>query len=600
MDNSRLDYKPLGCYCADNLYAKRVITRRGDRRYAYLKLVESYRDHGRVRQRLVANLGREDALKASGQLEQLAAAFARLDPPMLGIRRDIGPLLLVRHYLERLGLPAIIQRALPGRGRAQLTSSEVVVAMIANRLCAPSPLYDISGWASSAALAEVFGIPAMLLNDDRLGRALEAFAPQAEAIRGAVALAAIERFGVEAGRLHLDLTALKVCGAHEHSSLVARGWNADRQFQRQVQVLEATTASGIPLYVRPQPGDAAELTCIGAALERLAALLPKDLVICADSALGHLKNLCATDRAQLFFVVPLREASGFQGRYRDEVGPQALKPLAHVSRRDRRLPPAQRTQYRGCLRSFAVPDPETKQVHAFRVAYIWSSEEARSVAEARERALGAAETALGRVQRGLGGQHYRTKPQVDDRVSTILGQAVKGWLTVTTGMEGKRPTLTFARNHAAIAQSAELDGLYALATNLPGPLTATRLLRLYKEQSLVESRHRDLKGPLRVRPIFLHNDDRIQALISIVGLALLIFGLIELDLRRALGSQDELQGLLPEGRAARPTGRNILAAFQGLGLTYTRDGVAIDRLTRTQRRILQLLGVPIPWPERQS
>src|SRR5258708_12433944 len=93
--------------------------------------------------------------------------------------------------------------------------------MIASGLWAPSPRYGIAGWASSAALAEVFGTPAMLLNDDRLGRALEAFAPQAEAIRGAVALAAIERFGVEAGRLHLDLTALKVCGAPEHSSLSA-------------------------------------------------------------------------------------------------------------------------------------------------------------------------------------------------------------------------------------------------------------------------------------------------------------------------------------------------------------------------------------------
>ncbi len=91
-----------------------------------------------------------------------------------------------------------------------------------------------------------------------------------------------------------------------------------------------------------------------------------------------------------------------------------------------------------------------------------------------------------------------------------------------------------------------------LATNLPGQLTADHLLRLYKEQALVELRHRDLKSNLRVRPIFLHNDDRIQALISIVGLALLIFGLIEFDLRRSLGSQETLPGLLPEGRPARP------------------------------------------------
>ena len=69
---------------------------------------------------------------------------------------------------------------------------------------------------------------------------------------------------------------------------------------------------------------------------------------------------------------------------------------------------------------------------------------------------------------------------------------------------------------------------------------------------------------------------------------------MELDLRRALGSEDELQGLLPEGRSARPTGRNILAAFQGLGLTYTPAGIRLDRLTTTQRRILELLQVPLP------
>ena len=83
-----------------------------------------------------------------------------------------------------------------------------------------------------------------------------------------------------------------------------------------------------------------------------------------------------------------------------------------------------------------------------------------------------------------------------------------------------------------------------------------------------------------------------------VGLALLVFGLIEADLRRKLGPEEELPGLLPERRAARPTGRSILAAFQGLGLTYTREGIVLDRLTGTQRRILELLGIPIPWPEQ--
>lgn len=581
------------------MYLRSQKVRRNGRSYEYLHVVEGYRDPaGKVRHRVVAKLGRRDQLKAAGVLDRLAAAFARLDPPLVGVHREVGPLLLVAAYLERLGLRAIVERALPEHGRSQLSTAEVVSALIANRLCAPAPLYDVSGWASSSALQEVLGIPAMLLNDDRLGRSLEAFARKAEAIRGAAALAAIERFGIDAGRLHLDLTALRVVGAHEDSSLVGRGWSAEGRVGRQVKVLQAATAAGIPLYVRPAAGDAAELAVIGGALERLAALLPSGLVICADSALGHLRNLCATARAGLRFVVPLREASGFQRRYLEEVGPQALRPLRYLSRREPALPRARRSRYRGALRPLAVSDPETGQEHRFRVAYIWSSEEEKSVRAARERALAAAEDALARIRRGLGGPHYKTAKQVQERIARVITPAVKGLLTIAVGGARGRPSLRFERDAKAIAVAARCDGVYALATNIAGRTSAAGLLRTYKGQSLVELRHRDLKGVLRVRPIFLHNDDRIEALISIVGLALTIFGLIEFDLRRRLGPTDELAGLLPEGRAARPTGRNIMAAFQGLGLTYTAEGIRLDRLTATQRRILQLLEIEPPWPEQ--
>jgi Domain of unknown function (DUF4277) len=192
-------------------------------------------------------LGREDQLKQSGQLEPLAATLARLDPPMTGTRREVGSLLLVRHYLDRLGVVEIVDRHLPQRGRAQLTTGEVIAALIANRLAAPAPLYDVAGWATSAAMAEVLGIPGVLLGDDRLGRALEALAPLAEELRGAVMLAAIDRFGIDAARLHLDLTTLRVAGAYEDSTLVRKGWGPDRRVARQVRVLQATNPAGLPL-----------------------------------------------------------------------------------------------------------------------------------------------------------------------------------------------------------------------------------------------------------------------------------------------------------------------------------------------------------------
>ena len=282
------------------MYVKRHAVRRGSKRYVYLRLVQAYRDeHGRVRHRVLKTLGREDELKASGQLEQLMGSFARLDPPMVGVRRDVGPLLLAWHFITALDLIATVDRALPQRGRQQLSVGEAVAALVCSRLCSPSPLYDIAGWASGAALQELLGIPAALLNDDRLGRALEILAVYAETLRGTLAARAIERFGVDAGRLHVDLTALRVCGAYEDSALVANGWAQGQGVGRQVRVLQAATADGVSLYVRPEPGNAAEVSLIAQSLQRLRDLSGPGGLLVLDSACGHPKTLCEIARAGL-------------------------------------------------------------------------------------------------------------------------------------------------------------------------------------------------------------------------------------------------------------------------------------------------------------
>jgi len=234
------------------------------------------------------------------------------------------------------------------------------------------------------------------------------------------------------------------------------------------------------------------------------------------------------------------------------------------------------------------------------VAYIHSSEEHEEVALARERALIKAEEALQRVKRGLGGRYYKTTDQVQRRVGQIVGENITELLSVDVAQRAGKPTISWRRNETAIEQASLTDGVYALATNLKGRLSAERVLRLYKDQQIVERRHRDLKQTLKVRPIFLHNDDRVYALISTIGIALLIFGLIESQLRQALAAEaQKLLPLLPEERLAKPTGRNTLAAFQGLGITYTTNGPRLDRLTPTQRRILELLEIQPPWPEQE-
>ena len=581
------------------MFVKETKVKRAGREYSYVQLVEGYRDeNGKVRHRVVANLGRKDVLKDSGQLEALAGSFARLDPPMAGTRRSVGPLLLVERFLRELAVKDTVDGALPRSARSILSVGEVVCALVASRLCSPSPLYDIAGWASGAAVHELLGIPPALLNDDRLGRALECFAVYAEDLRSRVAARAIETFGVSAGRLHVDLTTVGVCGAYEHSALIAKGWASDRRVARQVRTLQACTPDGTVIYSRPDPGNAAELTLVGASLERLLAVSGPGLLIVCDSAMGQPKTMREIDHAGVRFIVPLRASAGFRERFLAEVGHDALRRVRYVPQREQKLPSQRRTVFKGALRDWEIPANDTHPSLTLRVAYIHSSEEAAQVADARERALRKAEDALERVRNGLGGRYYKTREQVERRVGQIIGVNIAGLIDVAVSTRKGKPTLAWERNQDAITTAASFDGIYALATNLPGRLTAGQVLRLYKAQQIVERRHRDLKQTLKVRPIFLHNDDRVYALLSIVGISLLIFGLIETQTRAALGPEQQLPGLLPEGRAARPTGRNILAAFQGLGLTYTQTGIQLDPLTDTQQHILELLGIQPPWPSQ--
>lgn len=62
------------------MFFRKVTTRRGDKEYIYLKLIENYREGGKVRQRVIANLGNIERL-APDKVEALIAGLSRLCPP---------------------------------------------------------------------------------------------------------------------------------------------------------------------------------------------------------------------------------------------------------------------------------------------------------------------------------------------------------------------------------------------------------------------------------------------------------------------------------------------------------------------------------------
>lgn len=104
---------------------------------------------------------------------------------------------------------------------------------------------------------------------------------------------------------------------------------------------------------------------------------------------------------------------------------------------------------------------------------------------------------------------------------------------------------------------AKADGWYALITNQdPAKADAAEVFLAYKGQPQVERRYSELKGPLAVAPVFLHGNRRIAALLHVLMLALLVYSLIERQVRRALEREcspdGRMTGLYPTTGANAP------------------------------------------------
>jgi hypothetical protein len=109
---------------------------------------------------------------------------ARYGPP--SVEKLLGALPVVADFCQRLDLRGIIDRACPVREVATLTHGQVIGALVANRLTSPTPLRRVEDWARAWAVEEVFALPPDALNDDRIGRALDAIAPKLEQLIGSV------------------------------------------------------------------------------------------------------------------------------------------------------------------------------------------------------------------------------------------------------------------------------------------------------------------------------------------------------------------------------------------------------------------------------
>src|SRR5947209_10005759 len=313
---------------------------------------------------------------------------------------------------------------------ADLTHGEVIAALVANRLTAPRPLYDVVGWAESYATNDWLGVPAGLLNDDRLWRALDACSARLREEAGAHAMAAIATFGADAARLHWDFTSVAFCGAYPEqdatSPRIGYGHSSDHQaHRRQLKVAHATTASGIALYGRVVDGSRHEGAETHTLLEHLRGLAaPRRLLLVADSALVTKPNLAAADDAKIHFVSRLPRSFGYED---DALAtpPEGWRALSYCSARSARLPKALRPTFSGAEASIEVV-ADDKVARRFRVLYVRGSEEATAAATSRAKLLARAEAALSRIARGLCARPRQDPEKVSRRVAKAVATGRAG------------------------------------------------------------------------------------------------------------------------------------------------------------------------------
>jgi transposase len=189
--------------------------------------------------------------------------------------------------------------------------------------------------------------------------------------------------------------------------------------------------------------------------------------------------------------------------------------------------------------------------------------------------------ALREVEARIGQPHYRTVKAVQKRAETQLKQSSVGTFMQAQAYEDEngQVRLRWWVNRLPLWQAMQQDGRYLLVTN-DWTLLPRKMLALYRQKDGVEKRIQVSKHDLKVSPIYLHKDERIEGMLLINMLALLAYSLLERQARQ--------HGL-------QMTTRRIIAKLQSLNVVETLcwDGSHLIRLVpidEEQVAILQVLA----------
>ena len=556
------------------------------------------------------------------------------DADKLSLRSQrLGPLPIINHFLDRIGLEGILARYVPTNDKRTRLRYEIAIGVLLRSILVErEPIYRQQQTVNSYA-PQAFGLSvqsASCVGDDAIGRALDRlFDADRGTILTEVVVATSRAFDLSLTELHNDSTSIKFCGQYKAATgrsirgkrapFITRGYSKDhRPDLKQLLFILTTTRDGaVPVQFRSEDGNRNDSRTHEQTWDSLCkATGRQDFLYVADSKLcnGQALDYLHSNGGRFVCVMPRSRAEDRQFRKWVQTH-QPQWQLVYDKPNARRKYAARDKWW-----VFRYPIPS---VEGWPTVWVFSSLLRTRQDNARRERLSAATEAFDALNKKLSGPRprKRSRQQLQHMLDLILKrykvsryiklgivadehpffrQDGPGRPSVSTRYVKKtlhRWRVQWVIDQDAVEYDRKSDGMYPLLTN-DRTLSDKQVLDAHKRQPTIEKRFEQTKTVFELAPVLLKNEGRVQALFFIYFLSLLVQAVIERQLRLAMKREGiEQLPLYPEERAAsHPTAEQIFRLF-GLAqrhvLICDRHEIRVfeHELTQLQQQVLSLLGV---------
>jgi transposase len=547
---------------------------------------------------------------------------------------NAGPLALIQPLLDKLDIEAIIDRHLPPDPQQEHSHGQVLCLLLAARLCQPTALVNIEQWAQKTGADILWNLPADKLNDDRLGRALDAFFEQRHSILGSVTAQALRLTGLSLERLHFDPTHLLLSGAYECSAArpdpsstehcasnaqlppahICHGYTANSKMIQAGQVAIVDDRGAVPVFLHCLDGNRNGHPAIHQTFDLLRQHLPlpESLLMISDRGTCSIEHIARLHRHghQVLCTAQWQDYRALYDAHAEQLHWHQASFLSSEQQRRRRTDSAlPRDHYELAVLRHTFVDPTDQHEFDGRLIFAYSTADERESRQRRHANIAKIQAGLETLQaKLLRGHPQCTTESISKQVQQLLGNKQVGryfrWqlVSLTAAEQAALPQpksghrrashrLEFHLDSGAAQQDERYDGLSVLLTTASRQCSADQLFTKYREQNYVELLHHQWKTPLAVSPIFLKSPSRVEALICLLQLALQAYQILERLYRQSVPNEASQ----PEQRT---TAESLLRIFNVYGLLVTQGAVGrvvyTTRLSNRQRQILQRLHFPTP------